>query len=84
MRLATPPALPNNPSIAVLAFENMGGDPEREYFADGLVQDAIANLSKIPSLFAIRAKLQLRLQMQDDRRQERLTINQADKNWSFR
>jgi hypothetical protein len=69
MRLATPPALPNNPSIAVLAFENMGGDPEREYFADGLVQDAIANLSKIPSLFAIRAKLQLRLQRQDRRRQ---------------
>ncbi|MBB3137918.1 hypothetical protein FHS26_005686 [Rhizobium pisi] len=69
MRLATPPALPNKPSIAVLAFENMGGDPEREYFADGLVQDAIANLSKIPSLFAIRAKLQLRLQRQDRRRQ---------------
>ncbi|ARQ13624.1 adenylate cyclase 4 (plasmid) [Rhizobium etli] len=52
-RLARPPALPNKPSIAVLAFENMSGDPQQEYFADGLVEDVITNLSKIPSLFVI-------------------------------
>ncbi|MBX4901041.1 adenylate/guanylate cyclase domain-containing protein [Rhizobium bangladeshense] len=52
-RLARPPALPNKPSIAVLAFENMSGDPEQEYFTDGLVEDVITNLSKISSLFVI-------------------------------
>ncbi len=52
-RLARPLALPNKPSIAVLAFANMSGDPEQEYFADGLVEDVITNLSKIPSLFVI-------------------------------
>ncbi|WP_064692762.1 adenylate/guanylate cyclase domain-containing protein [Rhizobium aegyptiacum] len=52
-RLARPPALPNKPSIAVLAFQNLSGDTEQEYFADGLVEDVITNLSKIPSLFVI-------------------------------
>ncbi|RVI98962.1 adenylate/guanylate cyclase domain-containing protein [Sinorhizobium meliloti] len=52
-RLARPLALPNKSSIAVLAFANMSGDPEQEYFADGLVEDVITNLSKIPSLFVI-------------------------------
>lgn len=52
-RLSRPPALPNKPSIAVLAFANMSGDPEQEYFADGLVEDVITNLSRIPSLFVI-------------------------------
>ncbi|MEX0409224.1 adenylate/guanylate cyclase domain-containing protein [Aquibium sp. LZ166] len=45
--------LPNKPSIAVLPFTNMSGDPEQEYFADGLVEDIITGLSKIPSLFVI-------------------------------
>src|SRR5262252_462051 len=38
------PALPDKPSIAVLPFENMSGDPEQEYFADGMVEDIITGL----------------------------------------
>jgi adenylate cyclase len=46
-------ALPDKPSIAVLAFQNMSGDPEQEYFADGIVEDIITALSRIPWLFVI-------------------------------
>src|SRR5262249_36982882 len=46
-------ALPDNPSIAVLAFTNMSGDPEQEYFADGMVEDIITGLSRIRWLFVI-------------------------------
>src|SRR5262249_42565325 len=46
-------ALPDKPSIAVLAFENMSGDPEQEYFADGMVDDIITGLSRIKWLFVI-------------------------------
>jgi adenylate cyclase len=46
-------ALPDRPSVAVLPFTNMSGDPEQEYFADGLVEDLITSLSKIPGLFVI-------------------------------
>ena len=49
----TPLALPNKPSIAVLAFENMTGDPEQEYFADGIADDIIMGLSRIKWLFVI-------------------------------
>ena len=45
--------LPDKPSIAVLPFDNMSGDPEQEYFADGLAEDIITTLSKISSLFVI-------------------------------
>lgn len=45
--------LPDKPSIAVLPFVNMGGEPEQEYFADGLVEELITSLSKISSLFVI-------------------------------
>jgi adenylate cyclase len=45
--------LPGKPSIAVLPFQNMSGDPEQEYFADGMVEDIITALSRIPSLFVI-------------------------------
>ncbi len=45
--------LPDKPSIAVLPFENMSGDPEQEYFADGIVEDIITDLSKISGLFVI-------------------------------
>jgi adenylate cyclase len=50
-RLARP--LPNKPSIAVLPFQNMSGDPEQEYFADGMVEDIITGLSRIKWLFVI-------------------------------
>jgi adenylate cyclase len=47
------PALPDKPSIAVLPFENMSGDPEQEYFADGMAEDIITALSRIDMLFVI-------------------------------
>jgi adenylate cyclase len=46
-------ALPDKPSIAVLPFQNMSGDPEQEYFADGMVEEIITALSRYPSLFVI-------------------------------
>ena len=46
-------ALPDKPSIAVLPFQNMSGDPEQEYFADGVVEEIISALSRIRSLFVI-------------------------------
>ena len=48
-----PLVLPNKPSIAVLPFQNMSGDPEQEYFADGMVEDIITALSRFSSLFVI-------------------------------
>ncbi len=47
-RMAFP--LPDKPSIAVLPFTNMSGDPEQEYFADGMTDDLIPDLSKISDL----------------------------------
>src|SRR5262249_8189540 len=44
---------PDKPSIAVLPFENMSGDPEQEYFADGMVEEIITALSRFKSLFVI-------------------------------
>ena len=46
-------ALPDKPSIAVLAFNNMSGDPEQDYFADGVVEDIITALSRFKALFVI-------------------------------
>jgi TolB-like protein/Flp pilus assembly protein TadD len=46
-------ALPDKPSIAALAFHNLSGDPEQEYFADGVVDDIITALSRIRWLFVI-------------------------------
>jgi TolB-like protein/class 3 adenylate cyclase len=46
-------ALPDKPSIAVLPFTNMSGDPEQEYFADGMVEEIITALSRIRWLFVI-------------------------------
>jgi TolB-like protein/class 3 adenylate cyclase/Tfp pilus assembly protein PilF len=48
-----PLPLPDKPSIAVLPFANMSGDPEQEYFADGMVEDIITALSRFKSLFVI-------------------------------
>ncbi|HUO97580.1 MAG TPA: adenylate/guanylate cyclase domain-containing protein [Rhizomicrobium sp.] len=49
----TGPALPDKPSIAVLPFANMSGDPEQEYFADGMVEDIITALSRFNQFFVI-------------------------------
>ena len=49
----TAPALPDKPSIAVLPFENLSGDPEQGYFADGMVEEIITALSRIRWLFVI-------------------------------
>ena len=46
-------ALPDKPSLAVLPFQNMSGDPEQEYFADGIVEDIITALSRFKTLFVI-------------------------------
>jgi TolB-like protein/Tfp pilus assembly protein PilF len=48
-----PPPLPDKPSVAVLPFANLSGDPEQEYFADGLVEDIIGALSRISALWVI-------------------------------
>jgi adenylate cyclase len=48
-----PLPLPDKTSIAVLPFQNMSGDPEQEYFADGIAEDIITELSRFKSLFVI-------------------------------
>jgi adenylate cyclase len=48
-----PLPLPDKPSIAVLAFDNLSDDPKQEYFSDGLTEQIITNLSKLPNLFVI-------------------------------
>ena len=50
---AEPMVLPDEPSIAVLPFTNMSGDPQQEFFSDGIAEDIITALSKIPSLLVI-------------------------------
>jgi adenylate cyclase len=53
-KVATPAlALPDKPSIAVLPFQNMSGDPEQEYFADGMVEEIITALSRFRSFVVI-------------------------------
>ena len=53
--IGEPPALdlPDKPSIAVLPFDNMSGDPEQEYFAEGIAEDIITDISQISGLFVI-------------------------------
>jgi adenylate cyclase len=58
-----PLSLPDKPSIAVLPFQNMSGDPEQEYFADGMVEDIIAALSRF-----IRDRSQFELYLQGQSR----------------
>ena len=52
-RISSSLPLPDKPSIAVLPFANMSGDPEQEYFADGMVEEIITALSRIRWLFVI-------------------------------
>ena len=55
---AKPLPLPDKPSIAVLPFTNMSGDPEQEYFADGMAEDIITALSSITVAVRDRPELQ--------------------------
>jgi adenylate cyclase len=48
-----PPKLPDKPSVAVLPFDNISGDPEQDYFADGITEDIITELSRYPNMFVI-------------------------------
>ncbi|MDP6602827.1 MAG: tetratricopeptide repeat protein [Rhodospirillales bacterium] len=50
-RMAFP--LPDKPSVAVLPFDNLSGDPEKEHFADGLTENIISTLSRVPTMFVI-------------------------------
>lgn len=52
-RAASAPTVPEKPSIAVLPFSNLSGDPQQEYFADGMVDDIITGLARIKWLFVI-------------------------------
>ena len=51
--VATVPAMPDGPSIAVLPFDNLTGDAEQDYFSDGITEDIISALSRFRSLFVI-------------------------------
>ena len=51
--VSAPLALPDKPSIEVLPFQNLSGDPEQEYFADGMVEEITTALSRIRWLFVI-------------------------------
>ena len=51
--LTTAPPVPDKPSIAVLPFQNLSGDPEQEYFADGMVEEIITALARFKWLFVI-------------------------------
>ena len=50
---ATPPSRSQGPSICVLSFANMSGDPEQEYFSDGITEDIITDLSKVSALSVV-------------------------------
>ncbi|SFP03493.1 TolB amino-terminal domain-containing protein [Mesorhizobium sp. NFR06] len=52
-RTASAPSLPEKPSVAVLPFSNLSGDPQQDYFADGMVDDIITGLARIKWLFVI-------------------------------
>ncbi len=51
--LSEPPPLPEKPSVAILPFDNLSGDPEQQYFSDGISEDIITELSRSRSLFVI-------------------------------
>jgi adenylate cyclase len=54
--------LPDKPSLAVLPFQNMIGDPDQEYFAAGIAEDVITVLARYPSLFVIARNSSFTLQ----------------------
>jgi adenylate cyclase len=65
----SPPPLPNKPSIAVLPFQNLSGDPEQEYFVDGIAEDVLTTLSRSSNCwsyinFAKHTHAQARLELE--------------------
>ena len=56
------PSIPEKPSIAVLPFTNMSGDPEQDYFADGMAEDITTALSKVRWFFSHIAQFGVHLQ----------------------
>ena len=70
-------ALPDKPSIAVLPFQNMSGDPEQEYFADGMVEDIITALLAFQIAVRHRAQFELHLQGQSASISSRSAENSA-------
>ena len=67
-RRPPPAAAPRKLSICVLPFANMSGDPEQEYFSDGISEDIITDLSKVSALVGDRPQHRLHLQGQERRR----------------
>ncbi len=65
-----PLPLPDKPSIAVLPFTNMSGDPEQEYFSDGITEDIITELSRFRSLFVIARNSSFHYKGQSPKMQE--------------
>ena len=59
--------LPDRPSIAVLAFTNMSGDPAQEYFSDGITEDIITELSRFSELFVIARNSSFQYKGKSDR-----------------
>jgi adenylate cyclase len=53
LSVTAPLPLPDKPSLAVLPFQNMSGDPEQEYFADGMVEEITTAIARLPWLFVI-------------------------------
>ena len=70
-------AVPDKPSIAVLPFANMSGDPEQEYFTDGITEDIITDLSKVSGAVRDRPQLDVHLQGQVGRRCRRSAASSA-------
>jgi len=68
-------ALPDKPSIAVLPFQNMSGDPEQDYFTDGMVEDIITTLSRFRHLFVIARNSSFTYKVAP------LTSNRSAANW---
>ena len=69
--------LPDKPSIAVMPFQNLSGDPDQEYFADGMVEEIITALSPHPLAVRDRAQFELHLQGPRGRRESKSGANWA-------
>jgi len=70
--------LPEKPSIAVLPFDNMSGDPEQEYFSDGLAEEIITAFSKVPGIFVIARNYVLEGSVRKDKDKVRITAQLID------